>query len=84
MLRAVLRKGAIVPLEPVPLEWEEGAVLEIAKVSSLQVDINVWAKLMNELCSDSNADDEAVMHSQIDEHRKLAKEQMRHEMGLSA
>ena len=34
MLKAVLRKGGIVPLEPVPPEWEEGAALEVAKVNS--------------------------------------------------
>lgn len=32
MLKAILCNGAIVPLEPVPVEWEEGAALEVAKM----------------------------------------------------
>ena len=31
MLKAVLRQGVIVPLEPLPQDWEEGAALEVAK-----------------------------------------------------
>jgi hypothetical protein len=30
MLKAVLRQGVIVPLEPLPPEWEEGVALEVA------------------------------------------------------
>jgi hypothetical protein len=37
MLKAVLRKGAIVPLEPVPPEWEKGAALEVAKTDVAQI-----------------------------------------------
>jgi hypothetical protein len=39
MLKAVLRKGAIVPLEPLPPEWEEGAALEVARATAAQLDI---------------------------------------------
>ena len=51
MLKAVLRKGAIVPLEPLPPEWEEGATLEVARADAPQIDIDVWAESMKELCA---------------------------------
>ncbi len=84
MLRATLRKGVIVPLEPLPPEWEEGAALEVAKADTAQVDIDEWAKSMNELCADSSAEDDETMRRAIEEHRQQAKAQTRREMGLSA
>ena len=84
MFKAVLRKGVIVPLEPLPPEWEEGATLEIAKTGVPAFDIDAWAKSMNQLCADSHAEDEAAMHTVIAEHRQLAKQQARRDMGLSA
>lgn len=83
MLKAVLKRGMIVPLEPLPSEWEEGAVLDIAKADT-PLDIDAWAKSMNQLCADSSDDDEKAMLAAIEEHRKLAKAQVRREMGLSA
>jgi hypothetical protein len=80
MLRAVLRKGTIVPLEPLPPKWEEGAALEVAKADVPQVDIDAWAKSMNELCADSSAEDEEAMRRAIEEHRQQAKAQTRREI----
>ena len=82
MLKAVLRKGAIVPLEPLPTDWEEGITLDVAKTESDTVDIDAWAQMMNELCADSSAEEEERMQTAIDVHRRQAKEQMRREMGL--
>ena len=84
MLKAVLRQGAIVPLEPLPLEWEEGTTLEVARYDAPSVDIDAWAKLMNQLCADSSTGDEEVMSRTIDAHRKQAKDQVRRDMGLPA
>lgn len=84
MLKAVLRQGSIVPLEPLPPEWEDGTALEVAKTESPGVDIDAWARSMNELCADSCEEDEQVMRRAIEEHRRQAKEQVRGEMGLSA
>jgi hypothetical protein len=84
MLKAVLREGVIIPLEPLPPEWEEGAALEVAKATAAQLDIDAWAKSMNQLCMDSAAGDEATMRNAIDEHRRQAKAQTRRDMGLSA
>ncbi|MBI2807316.1 MAG: hypothetical protein HYX68_20230 [Planctomycetes bacterium] len=83
MLKATLRKGAIVPLEPLPPDWHEGAALEIEKSADVQIDIDVWVKLMKELCADSPMEEDGRMQAAIDEHRLAAKEQVRREMGLS-
>jgi hypothetical protein len=84
MLKAVLREGVIIPLEPLPPEWEEGTALEVAEVNATQLDIDAWAKCINQLCTDSAAEDEAIMRNAIDEHRRQAKGQTRRNMGLSA
>jgi hypothetical protein len=34
MLKATVKRGAIVPLEPLPPEWHEGAALEIELVEA--------------------------------------------------
>jgi len=78
----VLRKGAIVPLEPLPPEWEEGAALEVARATAGQLDIDAWAKSMNQLCADSPGEDEAAMRNAIDEHRRQAKAQTCRDMGF--
>jgi hypothetical protein len=80
MLKAVLRHGAIVPLEPVPREWEEGTALEVAKAPAPPADIGAWARSMNELCADILPSDEAAMYRAIDEHRQQAKDHVRRGM----
>jgi hypothetical protein len=82
MLKAVLRQGVIVPLEPLPREWEDGDALEVAKAYVPTADIDSWAKSMQLLCADSSSNDEATMHRAIEEHRQQAKAQVRRDMGL--
>ncbi|HEV3255288.1 MAG TPA: hypothetical protein VG013_00280 [Gemmataceae bacterium] len=84
MLKAVLQQGVIVPLEPLPPEWEESAALQVAKSDALPLDIDAWAKSMDQLCADSPAEDEETMRRAIEEHRRQAKAQTAREMGLSA
>jgi len=84
MLKAVLREGVIVLLEPLPPDWEEGAALEVAKAESPPVDIDAWAEYMTRLCAGSQPEDEETMRRAIEEHRQQAKAQVRREMGLSA
>jgi hypothetical protein len=82
MLKAILKKGAIVPLEPVPAEWVEGTTLEIAKMDTAILDIDAWAELMNRLCADSPIAEEVKMQAAIDEQHRQAKAQTRRDMGL--
>jgi hypothetical protein len=82
MLKAVLHQGVIVPLEPLPGDWEDGATLEVIKSQGPPVDIDAWAKLMNQLCADSSPSDEEIMRRAIEEHRRQAKAQVGRDMGL--
>ncbi len=84
MLNAVLRHGVIVPLQPLPPEWKEGDALEVARAHSAPLDIDAWARSMNELCADSSTPDEELMRRAIEVHRQQAKAQVRREMGLPA
>jgi hypothetical protein len=83
MLKAVLRQGAIIPLDPMPAEWEEGAILEVAKTESSTIDVDAWARNMNQLCADSSVGDDKEMRQAIERHRQEAKAQIRKQMGLS-
>ena len=82
MVKAVLRNGAIVPTEPLPLEWEDGATLEVARSNGQTLDIDRWVDFMNRLCADSAPDDEETMRRAIEEQRQQAKDQTRRDMGL--
>ena len=83
MLKAVLRQGVIVPLEPLPEDWEDGAALEVARAEAPRMDIDEWAQTMNQLCADSQPEDEQAMLRVIADHRREAKAQTRREMGLA-
>lgn len=82
-MKAVLQQGVIVPLEPLPPEWEEGMTLEVARADSPPLDLDAWADSMNRLCADSPAEEEQAMRRAIEEHRQQAKAQARRDMGLS-
>jgi hypothetical protein len=82
MLKAMLRNGAIIPLEPVPPDWEEGTTLEVVRAAVPSVDLDAWAKLMDQLCADSPPEEEQRMQAAIDAHRRQAKAQSRRKMGL--
>lgn len=84
MLKAVLRQGVIVPLDPLPPDWEEGTTLEVVKADGPPVDIDAWAESMNQLCADSSREDEETMRRAIAEQRQQSKAQVRREMGLPA
>ena len=58
MLKAVLRQGVIVPLEPLPPEWKEGTALEVAEAAGPPLDIDAWAEYMTRLCAGSQPEDE--------------------------
>jgi hypothetical protein len=87
MLKATLRKGEIVLLEPVPSEWVEGTQLEIdvalEEQPALSLDIDEWTRTMDALCADSTADDEVLMQQGVEDHRAQAKAHARREMGLT-
>ena len=85
MTRAVLRAGAIVPLDPLPPEWEEGAELIVKPAKSQEALAEEADRIYAEL-------EEAVKQIDPKSHEQLeaalqvadrqAKAQVRREMGL--
>lgn len=71
MLKAVLHQGVIVPLEPLPRDWEEGATLEVASLTVPPLGIDLCASSMNRLCAESSPDDEQAMRRAIKENRRV-------------
>lgn len=85
MVKAVVHRGEIRPLEPLPLDWQEGQRLRIEKAdenpSLDEIDRN-FAEL-EVLCATSEAEDEERMQRALQEANRQAKEQVRRHMGLS-
>jgi hypothetical protein len=84
MPRAVLKNGLIYPLEPLPVGWKEGQEVRVEKVeqepSAAEIDRD-FADLAALCASGDTADDETLDRA-IEEAKRLAKEQVRREMGL--
>jgi hypothetical protein len=88
---AVLKNGVIHPIDPLPVEWEEGQVLSIEPVAIAESDdehgvdpafIDRWLAEMNALCADADPEEDAKLQAALDELRRQGKELMRKEMGL--
>jgi hypothetical protein len=84
MVNAELRNGAIVPVGPLPEEWEEGAklVVERAEPPDDPAAIDRWFEELEEAVADCDPDDIKRMQAAFDESRRVQKELMRREMGL--
>jgi hypothetical protein len=82
MVKAVLQRGAIVPTEPLPSDWREGATLAVELLDTPSLDVDAWAAFMDQLCAESTAEDEAVLRRAIEQQRQEAKAQTRRDMGL--
>lgn len=86
MIKAIIKRGHIEPLQPLPVDWQEGQSLLIErdeeKPDSLEVIDRDFAEL-NRLClAGDSADDEIVSRS-LQIAKRQAKEQVRRDMGLS-
>ncbi|MBX9679877.1 MAG: hypothetical protein K2X38_14035 [Gemmataceae bacterium] len=82
MVRAVLRNGVFVPLDPIPAEWTEGAPLQVERSSDGNLDGDAWLEEMNRLCADSTPEADAAVQQVLNEQRELGKQIMRRPMGL--
>jgi hypothetical protein len=86
MPRAVLDRGVIRPLEPLPTDWRDGQELRVEKAdtdeaSAEEIDRD-FAQLAA-LCAQSNADDDAKLTEALRVAQQLSKEQVRRSMGLA-
>jgi len=86
MIKAILKDGVIVPAEPLPADWREGAELLVDLVEDATPspeELERWAREMDALCADSDAEEEARLDDFLNERRRHEKALMRQRMGLS-
>jgi hypothetical protein len=84
MIRAVLRKGKIEPVDALPKHWREGQelVVEGCSPSDDPEDIKKWYRELTALAAQVPPEDHARMEKAIAKQKRQAKELMRREMGL--
>jgi hypothetical protein len=85
MVKAVVTRGEIHPLEPLPADWREGQALRVEKadegdVSAEEIDRD-FAQLAS-LCESSDPGEEEQLERALNDARQQAKEQVRRDMGL--
>jgi hypothetical protein len=86
MVKAVVHHGEIQPLEPLPADWQEGQTLRIEKADDGEMSVEEIDRdfaLLASLCEDSEPADEEQLERVLQEARRLAKEQVRRQMGLA-
>lgn len=84
-IRAVVERGVIRPLEPVPPEWVEGAEVSVELTDDPPLDAgDNWLQELDELAAAIyDPEDWARIEGTLAEADALAKQQMRREMGLA-
>jgi hypothetical protein len=86
VLRAVLSRGEIRPLEPLPPDWQEGQHLRIEKADDGETPIEQIDRdfaVLATMCENSEPDDEAQLERALREAHRQAKEQVRQHMWLT-
>ena len=85
MIRAILKKGKIEPLDALPGHWREGQELTVegSEPSDDPTDIMKWHKKLLTLSAKIPAEDHQRMAVALAEQDRQAKESMRQEMGLN-
>ena len=85
MVRAVINRGEVQPVDPLPDDWLEGQALKIEAADEREpsaAEIQRDFTLLANLCSSSEPDDEERLEQALAEARRMAKDQMRREMGI--
>jgi hypothetical protein len=84
MIRAILRKGKIQPLDELPEHWREGQelIVEGGEPSDDPADIRKWHEELMALSAQIPAEDHKRMAAALAEQNRQAKERMRRDMGL--
>jgi len=84
MIRAILKKGKILPVDELPQHWHEGQelIVEGCEPSDNPADIRKWYDQLVALSSQIPAEDHERMAAALAEQDRQAKELMRRDMGL--
>lgn len=85
MIRAILKKGKIEPLDELPVQWREGQelIVEGCEPSDDPTEIKKWQDKLLALSAQIPAEDHKRMSAALAEQKCQAKESMRREMGLN-
>src|SRR5437870_2575742 len=85
MIRAILKKGKIEPLEKLPGNWHDGQelIVEGGEPSDDPAEIRKWHEKLLALSAQIPAEDHKRMAAALAEQDQEAKESMRREMGLN-
>ena len=84
MIRAILKKGKIQPLDELPQHWREGQelIVEGCEPSDDPADITIWHDKLVTLSAQIPAEDHERMAAALAEQDRQAKELMRRDLGL--
>jgi len=84
MPRVTLTNGVLVPLDPLPAEWEDGRDLIVQEPTpeQLAAEAQAWFEEMEAAVKDMDPRDPEIIQASIDEQKRLGKEYMRRLMGL--
>ena len=85
MVKAVMNRGEIRPLEPLPADWQEGQQLRVEKADDGETPIEEIDRdfaVLATLCEASDPADEEQLERALQEAHRQAKEQVRQQMGL--
>ncbi len=80
MLRAVLKNGVIVPIDPLPQEWADGRELwveEHPQAKNSNQPLDEWIREVEESAAQVDQRDWEEMQAVLDAMQKEAKEQVR-------
>jgi hypothetical protein len=85
MVKAVVSRGEIRPLEPLPVDWQEGQPLRVEKADDPETPVEGIDRdfcLLASLCEASEPADEEQLDRYLQEAHRQAKELVRRHMGL--
>jgi hypothetical protein len=84
MIRAILKKGKIQPVDELPEHWHDGQelVIESCEPSDDPVIIKEWYRKLELLSAQIPAEDHQRMAAALAEQDRHAKERARRDMGL--
>jgi hypothetical protein len=84
MIRAILKKGKIQPLDKLPAHWRDGQelIVEGSGPSDDPAEIERWHEKLMSLSAQIPQEDHQRLSAALAEQDRLAKDRMRREMGL--
>ena len=82
MVKAVVSRGEIRPLEPLPVDWQEGQPLRVEKADEPETPVEEIDRDFAVLAAMCESADEEKLDRALQEALRLAKEQVRRQMGL--